>query len=569
MYAIYTVLALLAIQYYFVRKSQKQHREIERQKHFVSQLEQQVTEKTASIALESKKLADANKIKSQFLANMSHDIRTPMNAVIGLSSIALRNETNPQQTDYLQKIKSASESLLGIINDILDISKIEEKKLILEKIPFELEPLIQKVVSICSYKIENKPLELIVDVAPDVNKSIIGDPLRLQQILVNLLNNAIKFTEKGLVYFNIETFSDNKETIQLQFSITDTGIGMSYEQQQQLFQSFTQADDSITRKYGGSGLGLTISKQLIELMNGNILVKSELGKGSVFTFVAEFYLDQAGSAVTEDISHALPENLRVLLVDHNQLTKKIVLHALHQVNIFPLEVSDGQQAVEQIQLANKINAPYDLVLIDLNVPKFNKLTAIQEIQENLPLILFVPAYQKHAAKKSSIGLNIASIIEKPIVPTTLLQSIAQVFRPSVSISSPESNKIDEIPQFSDFSVLLVEDNPLNQLVAKAFLADTNIHIDCASDGKIALEKIKHNTYDIVLMDIQMPNMDGLTAASAIRHELKLTELPVIAMTAHAMEGDADKSKKAGMNEHLTKPISPEKLYQMLTKYLHP
>lgn len=575
MYLIYSVLLILVLQYYFARKSRKQSQEITRQKHFVSRLEQQVTEKTASIALESNKLAQANQIKSQFLANMSHEIRTPMNAVIGLSHIALRNETNEQQADYLQKIHSCAESLLGIINDILDISKIEEKKLVLESIPFELEPLIQKVVNICSYQIEEKPLELelVVEVAPDVNRSLIGDPLRLQQVLVNLLNNAIKFTEKGLVYLNVETCTDKDAKTQLQFSITDTGIGMSEEQQQQLFQSFTQADDSITRKYGGSGLGLTICKQLIELMHGSIWVKSELKKGTVVTFTAEFYLDQTANAAiktkdyVEDTAPALPAHLRVLFVDNNQLAKKIVLHALHEVNIFPIEATSGQQAVERIQLANKINEPYDLVLIDLDIPQFDSITASTKVKAELPFILFVPANQKHTINKASMGIKVADIIEKPIVPTTLLQSIAHVLAPSASLSAPEKH-INKIPQLSDFSVLLVEDNLLNLQVAKAFLADTNIQIDCASDGKIALEKIKHNTYDIVLMDVQMPNMDGITAAAAIRHELKLTELPIIAMTAHAMVDDAHKSKKAGMNEHLTKPISPEKLYQTLTKYLH-
>ena len=566
MYAIYTLGSMLAIQYYFVRKSKKQRQELERQKHFVSQLEQQVTEKTASIAFESSKLFKANQIKNQFLANMSHEIRTPMNAVIGFSHMALRNETNPQQADYLQKIQSASESLLLIINDILDISKIEEKKLILESIPFELEALIQKVVSICSYKMGTKPLELMVDIAPGVKTSLMGDPLRLQQVLVNLVDNAIKFTDKGLVYFTVETFSENEDKNQLQFSITDTGIGMTAEQQNKLFKSFTQADDSITRKYGGSGLGLTITKQLIELMKGSIDVKSELGKGSIFTFTAEFIVDQTCKLVSTPLT--LPEHLRVLLVDNHQLSKNIVLHALHEINISTIEATTAQQAVEQIEFANKINKPYDLVLIDVNIAEFDSITAVKKRQASLPFILFVPVNQKHSAYQSSIGLNVVDIIEKPIMPCTLRQSITQVLAPTANISSVES-KLNEIPQLSDFSVLLVEDNLLNQKVAKAFLADTHINIDCANDGEIALQKMKQYTYDIVLMDVQMPNMDGLTAASVIRHDLKLTELPIIAMTAHAMEGDVDKSKQAGMNEHLTKPISPEKLYQTLVKYLQP
>ena len=570
MYAIYGCVSLLLIQQYIKRKNVTQQQIIKQQQNFVTELELKVAEKTASIAQESHKLAQANKIKSQFLANMSHEIRTPLNAVIGLSNIALRNETNQTQADYLHKIQDSSQSLLSLINGILDLSKIESNKLSLECIPFNLDLLITKTANICSYKAHEKNLELIIDIADDVKKELIGDQLRLQQILINLVHNAIKFTDKGLVYLSVESVStDNKHTT-LQFSITDTGIGMNLAKQAHLFDAFAQADDTITKKYGGTGLGLAISKQLIELMNGTISVRSELEKGSVFTFTAEFHSAESNNLSESENQQLLSKSLKIMIADSNNIVGNIMMRILNQVHVFPDYAASNQELIKQLLLAEKNIDPYDLIILDWKIFKLGDAKVAHKIQQqniiNVPHIFVGNIFDKDECRAVTTSPNCKGFIEKPIIPSTFIESITRLFS-----SAKQKNVIKKvstpIPQFQNFSILLVEDNMLNQHVAKAFLADTKIQIDCAEDGQIAIDKIKNKTYDIVLMDIQMPNMDGLTATSIIRNELKLTELPIIAMTAHAMEGDAQKSKQAGMNEHLTKPISPEKLYDMLLKYL--
>lgn len=570
MYASYILMTLLLTHQYMRHKTLKQQEIIEQQKHFVTELEQKVEEKTASIAQESHKLAQANKIKSQFLANMSHEIRTPLNAIIGLSNIALRNETNQTQADYLHKIQDSSESLLSLTNGILDLSKIEAKKLSLDYLPFNLEQLITKTVNICSYKAYEKNLELIIDIADDVQKELIGDQLRLQQILINLVNNAIKFTEKGLVYLSVENASTDKARKTLQFSITDTGIGMNLAKQAHLFDAFSQADDSITKRYGGTGLGLTISKQLIELMNGTISVRSELTKGSVFTFTAEFYSTEDNSLKNCDNQQKFSDTLRVMVADSNNIVGNIMMRTLNQEHVFPDYAASNQELIKQILLAEKNINPYELIILDWKMFKLGDANVTHKIQQqniiNVPHIFVGNTFDKDESRAATTSPNCKGFIEKPIIPSTFIESITRLFS-----TAKQKNVIKKvstpIPQFQDYSILLVEDNILNQQVAKAFLADTNIQIDCAEDGQIAINKIKRNTYDIVLMDIQMPNMDGLTATTIIRNDLKLAELPIIAMTAHAMEGDSQKSKQIGMNEHLTKPISSEKLYQMLLKYL--
>jgi signal transduction histidine kinase/ligand-binding sensor domain-containing protein/CheY-like chemotaxis protein len=570
MYVIYGGLSLLLLQRYMKRKSFKQQQIIEQQKSFVIELEIKVAEKTASIAQESYKLAQANKIKSQFLANMSHEIRTPLNAVIGLSNIALRNETNQTQADYLHKIHDSSQSLLSLINGILDLSKIESKKLSLEYLPFNLDLLITKTVNICSYKAHEKNLELIIDIADDVKKELIGDQLRLQQILINLVHNAIKFTEKGLVYLSVESVSSDQEHTTLQFSITDTGIGMNLAKQTHLFDAFAQADDTITKKYGGTGLGLTISKQLIELMNGKISVRSELTKGSVFTFTATFYSAEDNLSNHSKNQKYFGESLKVMVADSNDIVGNIMMRILNRVNIFPDYVANNQETIKQILLAEKSDNPYELIILDWKMFKLGvadvAIKAQQECITNLPHIFVGNCFDNDECKTATQNSFFKGFIEKPIIPSTFIESLTRLLPTAIQKIAVKQVQAD-IPQLQHYSVLLVEDNILNQLVAKTFLADTNIQIDCAEDGEIAINKIKSNTYDIILMDIQMPNMDGLTAASIIRNDLKLTKLPIIAMTAHAMEGDAQKSKQIGMNEHLTKPISPEKLYEILVKYL--
>ncbi|MDX2368170.1 MAG: ATP-binding protein [Colwellia sp.] len=572
MYAIYVCVALLLIWRYIKRKNERQQLIIEQQQRFVTELEAQVAEKTASIAQESEKLRQANEIKSQFLANMSHEIRTPLNAVIGLSRLASRIESNPVQADYLDKIKDSSESLLFLINDILDLSKIEAHKLSLEYIAFNLDFLIKKTVNICSYNAQEKNLAFIIDIADEVEKELIGDQLRLQQVLINLVSNAIKFTEKGLVFLSVECVSHSEKQTRLQFSITDTGIGMDLSKQSHLFDAFTQSDNSVTKKYGGTGLGLTISKQLIELMNGKISVRSELNKGSVFTFTAEFLLPKNSDSNISKNQPKLSSTLRILVVDSDDIVRDIIHRILNRINIFPDSASNRQEAFDKILGVENQNTPYDLVIWDWKVYQSDAINDIPQgqldIVANLPHLFMGTSLDKEQSQTLANTLHLKQFVEKPIISSEFIESIIKILsqKPPNELTVP-TNTQTSIPQLSSYSVLLVEDNAINQHVAKAFLADTNIQIDCAENGVEAIDKIKNNAYDIILMDIQMPLMDGLTAASVIRNDLLLTELPIIAMTAHAMKGDEEKSRQAGMNMHLTKPISPELLYDMLTKYL--
>jgi len=535
-------------------------------------LEKQIHERTKELATEKIKAEQANQAKSNFLANMSHEIRTPMNAVIGLSQLALRTKLSAPQQDYLEKIQDSSKSLLGLINDILDFSKIEAKKLTLECIQFPLAEILQRVVNVCTFKVHKKGLELVIDIAPDVPKILIGDPLRLQQVLINLANNAIKFTPSGSIQICIKTVSKNSQTCQLKFSIHDTGIGMSPEQQLGLFQSFTQADDSITRKYGGTGLGLAISKQLTELMGGKISLISELNVGSTFSFTASFEHAEDSRETVTIVNRKMLTDLKVLVADDIEIARKVLIDTLAYMKVYADGVENGEQALAAVLAAEKSNNPYDIVLMDWKMPIMNGIEAAKQIQaqakNKLPHILMVSAYDKDEAKELAINAGIDEFLEKPINQSVLVDTMVELLsNESERVIVKNSRAALKTPNLSAYKILLVEDNMINQQVAKEFLADTKINVECAENGLVALEKIATQTFDLVLMDIQMPEMDGLTATQEIRQTLKLPDLPIIAMTAHAMAGDIKKSVIAGMNQHLTKPIEPRLLYQTLCQYL--
>ncbi|WAJ71198.1 response regulator [Catenovulum adriaticum] len=539
-------------------------------------LEEKVAHRTEKLERTKQDLIEANQAKSRFLAQMSHEIRTPMNAVIGLSQLALKTPLNFEQKDYIQKISGSADVLLGIINDVLDYSKIEAGKLHIDKINFDLTKTIERAVSLCSLKAHTKNIEIILDIQPDVPKFIESDPLRLQQILVNIIANAVKFTEFGHVSIRVSATplasGDNPAEYKLEFVVVDTGIGMNQQQVSQLFNSFAQADNSITRKYGGTGLGLSISKELVQLLGGDIWVNSKPNVGSAFHF--SITAKSTEKAISNKVFTIKGRPLNVLIVDDNQVASEVVsaLFKRHKAHI--TLVKNGAKAITELKKSIQIRQAYDLVIMDWKMPEMDGIEAAKIIKHDLnlsklPAILMISAYDKDEAKRLGESAGIDAFIEKPVGESTLFNVISECL-PLDSLQAQE-NFVESEPNIlldlSNINLLLVEDNKLNRQVAAGFLRDTKIQIDVAENGIQAIEKVSKQSFDIVLMDIQMPEMDGLTATQEIRKMDGFSDLPIIAMTAHAMEGDKQRSYEAGMDDHLTKPVDPYELYRCIVKWI--